>query len=301
MKLPTLFALLLAACGSHETPPSAAKTPSADGWIVKLPKLIVKSHTAKLIDCTAVITSRNSHVVTAESDGTVMALQAHTDAFVRQGDPIAQLDVSALRAEQAEAEGQMINAQGQAARAGAQYAAAARKVKIEGRLARVGASSIETVNAAKSEASAAGGEGAGAAGTIQQAKVKIAETKRLIEAANIKAPMDGTVAVIKVHIGDMARKGSPIARVFDPNDPIVKFAMPRTSHESVHIGDVVQMNVGEHSINVTVSSITDDHDPSIDFFTVVAELDKATISSRPADIKVGASGHVRIADKGAVR
>jgi multidrug resistance efflux pump len=275
--------------------------PSADGWIVKLPKLIVQPKASKLIDCTAVITSRTSHVVTAESDGTVMALQAHTDAYVRQGDPIAQLDVSSLRADQAAAEGQMINAEGQAARAGAQYSAAARKAKIEGRLARVGASSMETVNAAKSEASAAGGEGAGAAGTIQQAKVKIAETKRLIEAANIKAPMDGTIAVIKVHIGDMARKGSPIARVFDPNDPIVKFALPRSSHESVHVGDIVAMNVGEHSINVTVSSITDDHDPSIDFFTVVAELDKATLSSRPADIKVGASGHVRIADKGAVR
>jgi multidrug efflux pump subunit AcrA (membrane-fusion protein) len=300
MKLPTLFALLLAACGSHETPPSAANPPSANGWIVKLPKF-VKPHTSKLIDCTAVITSRTSHVITAESDGTVMALQAHTDAFVRQGDPIAQLDVSALRAEQAGAEGQMINAQGQAARAGAQYSAAARKVTIERRLARTGASSREAVNTAMSDKDAAGGEGAGAAGTIQQAKVKIAETKRLIEAANIKAPMDGTIAVIKVHIGDMAHKGGQIARVFDPNDPIVKFALPRTSHDTVHVGDVVLMNVGEHSINVTVSSITDDHDPSIDFFTVVAELDKTNVSSRPAEIKVGASGHVRIADKGAVR
>jgi multidrug resistance efflux pump len=266
-----------------------------------MPKMVVQTHVVKVIDCTAVVTSRTSHVITAESDGTVMALQAHTDGFVRQGDAIAQLDVSALRAEQAEAEGQMINAQGQASRAGAQYAAAAHKAKIEGRLARVGASSKETVNAAWSEAAAAGGEGAGAAGTIQTSKVKIAEAKRLIEAANIKAPMDGIIAVIKVHIGDMARKGGQIARVFDPNDPIVKFALPRTSHDTVHVGDVVQMNVGEHSINVTVSSITDDHDPSIDFFTVVAELDKTNISSRPADIKVGASGHVRIADKGAVR
>jgi membrane fusion protein, multidrug efflux system len=301
MKLPTLFALLLAACGSHATPPSAANTSvGTEGWIVKLPKFVIQPHTSKLIDCTAVITSRTSHVVTAESDGTVMALQAHTDQFVRQGDQLAQLDVSALRAEQAEAEGQMINAQGQAARAGAQYAAAARKAKIERRLARTGASSIESVNAAQSEASAAGGEGAGAAGTIQQARVKIAETKRLIEAANIKAPMDGTIAVIKVHVGDMARKGAQIARVFDPKDPIVKFALPRTSHDSIRIGDVVQMSVGDHSINVTVSSITDDHDPSIDFFTVVAELDK-NLTNRPADIKVGASGHVRIADKGAVR
>ena len=264
-----------------------------------LPKVVVQTHTAKLIDCTAVVTSRTSQVITAESDGTVMTLQAHTDEYVHQGQAIAQLDVSALRAQQAEAEGQMINAQGQAARAGAMYSAAARKEKVERRLARTGASSIEAVNNAASERSAAGGEGAGAAGTIQQAKVKIAETKRLIEASNIKAPMDGTIAVIKVHMGDMARKGNPIARVFDPTDPIVKFALPHASRDSVHVGDVVPMNVGEHTINVTVSSITDDHDPTIDFFTVVAELDKN--SSRPTDVKVGASGHVRIADKGAVR
>ena len=264
-----------------------------------LPKIAPRVNTVKMVDCTAVVTSRTSHVITAESDGTVLTLKTHTDEYVHMGDPIAQLDVQELRAQQAEAQGQLVNAQGQAARAGAMYAAAARKAKIEQRLARTGASSMESVHAAFSEASAAGGEGAGAAGTIQQAKAKIAETSRLIEAANIKSPMDGTIAVIKVHVGDMARRGAQIGRVFDPTDPIVKFALPHGNRDAVKVGDVVQMNVGDHLINVTVSAITDDHDPSIDFFTVVAELDKT--SPRPTEIKVGASGHVRIADKGAVR
>ena len=297
MKLHTPFALLLlaAACGQarhSETQNSAAS------WIPTLPKIVVAKAAPTIIDCTAVVTSRTSHVITAESDGTVIALQTHTDDYVHMGQQIAQLDVKELRAAQEEAEGSLINAQGQASRAGAMYSAAARKAKIERRLARTGASSVESVNAAFSEASAAGAEGAGAEGTIQTSKAKIAETKRLIEAANIKAPMDGTIAVIKVHIGDMARKGATIARVFDPQDPIVKFALPHASRDSVRIGDVVQMSVGDHVVNATVSSITDDHDPAIDFFTVVAELDK---SPRSTDIKVGASGHVRLADKGAVR
>jgi multidrug efflux pump subunit AcrA (membrane-fusion protein) len=293
MKLPTLFALLLAACGSHETPPSAVS------WIPTLPKVVATPAATKELDCTAVVTSRTSHVISALSDGTVMTLQARTDDYVHQGDQIAQLDVQALRAKQAEYEGQLVNAEGQAGRAGAMYAAAARKAQTEQRLEKMGASSRGAVDEARSSAAAAGAEGAGASGTIQQAKVQIAETKRLIEAANIKSPMDGTIAVIKVHVGDMAHTGNQIARVFDPKDPIVKFSLPHAKRDLVKTGDVVQMVVGDHSINAVVSSITDDHDPAIDFFTVVAELDKN--SPRPAEIKVGATGHVRIADKGVVR
>ncbi len=287
-----LCALLLAACAPHETHQSAVDFIPARREAVALP-------TAKPLDLVAVVTSRTSRVITAAADGSVQSLSHHNDEYVHMGDPIAQLDISELRSKELELEGQLVNAQGQAARAGAMYAQAARKARSEARLARLGASSPEAVHAAQSDASAAAGEGAGAGGSIQSVKMQIAEQKRLIEAANIKAPMDGTIAVVKVHVGEVARKGTIIARVFDPMDPIVKFVIPRAKRDLVKSGDVVQMRVGDHQVGATVTTITDDHDPAIDFLVATAELEKT--STRPVDIRVGVTGYVRIADKGAVR
>ncbi|MFT3696204.1 MAG: efflux RND transporter periplasmic adaptor subunit [Kofleriaceae bacterium] len=290
--------LLTAACGTHELP----KNEGRPGWIVQLPRITAPKKAA-LLELNAVITSGTSRNITAESDGTVMNLTTHTDDYVHQGQQIAQLDVQELRSKRSEYEGQLINAQGQAGRAGAMAAAASRKAKIEQRLARAGASSPEAVKVALADAAAQGAEGAGTAGTIKQAKTQIAEMDRLIEAANIKVPMDGTVAVIKVRVGDMAHRGSTIARVFDPQDPVVKFALPHDHANAVKVGDIVPVSVptpsGDVTVNARVRKITDDHDPAIDFFSVTADIDKN--SPRPAEIKVGATGFVRVADKGAVR
>ena len=67
---------------------------------------------------------------------------------------------------------------------------------------------------------------------------------------------------------------------------------------TIKSGDTVQMIVGDHAVAATVKELTDDHDTAIDFFVVTAELSK---TNRPTDVKVGATGFVRIADKGAVR
>lgn len=287
-----LCALLLAACASRETPPSAVDVIPAKREAAALPA-------AAPLDLVAVVTSRTSRVITAAADGSVQSLSHHNDEYVHMGDQIAQLDVSELRSKELELEGQLVNARGQAARAGAMYAQAARKARSEARLARLGASSPEAVHAAQSDASAAAGDGAGAGGSIQAVKTQIAEQQRLIDAANIKAPMDGTIAVVKVHVGEVARKGTVIARVFDPMDPIVKFVIPRARRDLVKLGDVVQMRVGEHQVAATITTITDDHDPAIEFLVATAELEKT--ATRPVDIRVGVTGYVRLAAKGALR
>lgn len=293
MKLPTLFALLLAACGSHETHRSAAE------YIVRLPSL--KPHAPvepKDLDLTAVITSGTTTRVTALSDGNVVALPVSTDAYVHVGDTLVQLDVSDLRTKLAEAESARAKAVGDAGHAGALAAQAAHKVKVEGMLARTGSSAMESVRSAQAESSAAGSQAAAAAQEIKAAEIQIADAKRLIDAANIKATIDGTISQIRVHIGEMAHRGQTLANVFNPADPIVKFALPHDKRDLVHLGDTVEMHVGDKVVPATVKKLTDDHDTAIDFLVVTAELPP---TNRPADVKVGATGFVRIADKGAVR
>jgi multidrug resistance efflux pump len=293
MKLPTLFALLLAACASHETRRSAAD------YIVHLPT--IKSHAPtnpKDLELTAVITSRTASSVTALSDGNVVALPARTDGYVHQGDLLVQLDVSDLRTKLSEAESQREKARGEAGHAGALAAQAAHKAKVEGMLARTGSSALESVRAAQADANAAGAEQGAAGASIKAADIQIADAKRLIEAANIKSPMDGTISQIKVHVGEMAHRGQTLAKVFDPSDPVVKFALPHNKRDLIKSGDTIQIIVGEHAVSALVTTLTDDHDTAIDFFVVTAELSK---TNRPADVKVGATGYVRIADKGDVR
>jgi multidrug resistance efflux pump len=245
-----------------------------------------------------VITSRTASSVTALSDGNVVALPTHTDAYVHQGDLLVQLDVSDLRTKLSEAESAREKARGEAGHAGALAAQAAHKAKVEGMLARTGSSARESVTAAVADANAAGAEQGAAAASIKAADIQILDAKRLIEAANIKSPMDGTISQIKVHVGEMAHRGQTLAKVFDPADPVVKFALPHNKRDLLRPGDTVQMIVADRAVPAVVTTLTDDHDTAIDFFVVTAELSK---TNRPTDVKVGATGFVRIADKGAVR
>lgn len=293
MKPHMLFAaLLLAACESPAPPPSE-------------PDPTMSLHAAapaeapKPIELPAVVSSRVSHVISAESDGAVLKLLVHGDQYVHQGDLVAQLDVSELRSKLEAAKAQKAHAQGEAGRAYAVAAQAQRKARLEQRLARTGASSPEAVHSAMSEYNAAGSEGAAASSSIHEADVSITELEREIAAANITAPMDGIVSAVKVHVGEVAHKGTSIARVFDPTDLFVKFALPRDKRELVKSGQRMELLYGtDEKLTVTVTDFIDDHDPAIDFLQVVAELDKTT---RPDDIHVGVSGHVRLADKGVAR
>jgi len=254
----------------------------------------------KPVLCTAIVSSRISQAISAESDGAVMKLAVGVDQYVHAGDPIAQLDVSELRAALDKANANRDRARGQAGHAYAMASQAQRKAHLESRLVRTGASSPEALHSAQSELNAAGADGAAAAGDIHAAEASITETKRLIDAANIKSPIDGIVSVVKVRKGEVAHKGATIAKVFDPTDLIVKFVLPKTKRNLVKPGQRVELSYGsDKKLAVTVSELIDDHDVAIDFLQVVAELDKT--ATHPDDIHVGVFGQVRLEDKGVTR
>jgi HlyD family secretion protein len=294
MKLPMLCAaLLLAACGSHEPPPSGPDPATA------IKREAAPAAAVRPLELVAIVSSRVSRVISAESDGAVMKLYVDRDQYVHAGDLVAQLSVEELRSKLAQAQAQKAHARGEAGRAYALASQARRKARLEQRLVRTGASSPEALHAAQSEYSAAGADGSAAAGSIHEAEATIAEVNRLIASANIKSPIDGVVQIVKVKLGEVAHKGATIARVFDPTDLLVKFALPRDKRDRVRIGQRVDLIYGDDQhVAVTVTDIVDDHDPAIDFLQVIAELDRTT---KPADIHVGVSGHVRLADKGVAR
>ena len=282
---------LLAACAASETTPTEvdpteATTTAAPEAPPPPPEYV------------AVVTSKLSKVITTDFDGRIEKLLVHNDQYVHLGDVVAQLDISELRAKLEEAKARRAQAQAQAARAGALYSQAARKAKLEEHLVRSGASAPEAVHAAISEASAASAEGGAAAESIHESAATIAELERLIGTSNVKAPIDGIVSVVKAKEGEVAHKGTAIARVFDPHDLVIKFAVPREQRTAVKLGETVELvyDTDKH-VAANVRSIEDDHDPAIEFLVVEAELDPRLHSD---DLRVGVTGHVRIA-KGAPR
>lgn len=248
---------------------------------------------AKPVEFVGVVTSRNSKVITADFDGRIERLDLRNGSRVHAGQIVAELDDSELQTKLAAAKAQKSSAQAQAARAHAAYANAARKAHLEQRLMRTGASSPEAVRNAQSEASEAGAEGGVASGQIKEATAQIEETERLIAAADVKAPIDGVISAVKVHEGEVAHKGTPIARVFDPEALIIRFAVPRKHVADVKVGSTIQLVTSEgRAVTGTVQRPDDDHDPTIDFTVFEATIDP---SYRIDEIRVGDNGHVRIA------
>jgi RND family efflux transporter MFP subunit len=283
--------LLAAACSAQETAPSELDPTEA----VRAAPAVAAPQAPAFV---GVISSRVSRVIVAEFDGAVNRLPIRNGQSVKQGEIVAELDTQALQSELDQAKGQKAAARGQAARAGAAYANARRRASLEQRLIRTGAAAPEAFRNAMAEAGQYGADGAAAKGEMQRAEARIAELERLLAGAKVAAPLAGVISVVKVKEGELARKGQPIARVFDPNQLVVRFAVPRAHVGRLKVGTPVELvtTEGKRVVPATVRTKDDDHDPSIDYTVFEAVIDP---NYRIDEIRVGDNGHVRIA--GAVR
>jgi multidrug resistance efflux pump len=107
--------------------------------------------------------------------------------------------------------------------------------------------------------------------------------------------MDGIVTNIKAHVGDVPPIGTPLARVFDPSQLIIRFAVPKEHRTAVALGQRVELLVdGGRPIGATVTNISGAQEPPINFTVVEADIDDSKIPR--TDISVASAGRVRIAD-----
>ena len=283
--------LLAAACGTHETTPDELDPTEAE-------HPAERASAPKPIELVAVVSSHQAKVISADFEGRVEKLFVHNGERVKAGDVVAQLDATDLQSKLAEAQAQKASAEGEASRAYILASAARRAAHNEERLVRFGASAPEALNKANSDAAAAAAEGAAAAGKIKEASANIEELQKLIAAAQVKAPIDGQVSMVKAKEGEVAHKGTPIARVFDPHDLVIKFAVPREVLPLVKLGDNVSVQIGPRVLVAKVRASLSEYDPTVGFTPFEAEIDQSDPTKIPAEIQVGDAGHVHL--KGAV-
>jgi multidrug efflux pump subunit AcrA (membrane-fusion protein) len=282
--------LLVAACGTPAEPPTEHS-----------PTQIDHVRTAKEapppIEFTAVVTSKVSRVIASQVQARVDKLNIHAGQIIKAGDMVASLDKTELQTELAAAQEQEKSSRAEAGAYGAQAGALSAKVAAERNLVKLGVSAPISLTVAMGEAGQNGGQAAAASARAGAARATREQKEKDLANADIAAPISGVVTNIKTHEGEIVQKGVPLARVFDPSDLIVRFAVPREHAGKVRLGARVELVVegNPRSVWATVTNISGAQEPPINFSVVEADIDDSKLA--PGELSVASVGRVRIADQ----
>jgi RND family efflux transporter MFP subunit len=244
------------------------------------------------------VTSRNTKVVSAEFPGRVERVQIFNGQRVRAGDPIMKLDDSELKSQIESAKQNELAARADAAGAGAQAFAAQRAYERDARLGKRGYVSRGQIDNARAQSASYGATSGAHAFRAESYKAERGRLEGLVAKAQTTAPIDGVVMMVKLNEGEMAQKGTPLARVFDPKDLMMKFAVPKEQRQLVAPGKRVELRIEgvERTLWATVERIAD-QEPPLNFSIVEADIDDAKLN--PDEVRLTAKGRVRIADASA--
>ena len=249
----------------------------------------------------AIITARNSNVVTPDFEGRVKKLYVHNGQPIKAGDPIAELDTRDLIEQAAEAESGESASMAEAGASGASASESLRQAGVQERLSRFGASAPDAAKIERAKYAEAGARAGASAARAKQYRAKREDLKNKIAHATLVAPMDGVISTIKLKEGELARKGGAVARVYDSHDLVVRFAVTKEHRKELKKGMRVEFLMPglEHPAFATVETISDELEPPISYTMVDAKLDTSKLA--PDEVRVASTGHVRLADAGGKR
>jgi RND family efflux transporter MFP subunit len=253
------------------------------------------------VEFTGVVTSRRSSVIASQVQGRIEKMSIHTGQLIKAGELVAKLDETELKTKLDQARGQEASARAEAGAYGAQQSGLRKKWRAETQLLKKGATSPMAVATAQSEMLSVGGQGGAAMARAISAKAAREQAEKDLTRAQIFSPLDGVVTNIKAHEGEVAQVGTPLARVFDPADLILRFAVPKDHRGEVQLGQRVELAVEGNSRPVwaTVSNISGAQEPPINFTVVEADIDDTKLA--PGELTVASVGRVRIADARGVK
>lgn len=282
---------LAAACSSAELQPAE---PSPTEAVVAA----AAPAAPEIPEFPGVVTSRNTRVVSAEFAGRVERINTFNGQRVHAGDPILRLDDTELKSQIEAARQNELAARADAGAAGAQAYAAQRAYARDARLARRGYVSRGQIDNARAQSASLGAQSGAHTFRAESYKAERTRLEGLVANAQTTAPIDGVVMMIKLNEGELAQKGTPLARVFDPKDLMMKFAVPKEHRHLVAPGKRVELRIEgvERPLWATVERVAD-QEPPLNFAIVEADIDDTKLN--PDEVRLTAKGRVRIADASA--
>lgn len=245
---------------------------------------------------TGVVTSRKSSLISTQVQARIEKLAVRSGQVVKAGELIARLDDTELATRLSQARANERAALMEAGSYGAQASALRQSLIAETRLHKRGVSSPFAVTKARAELGSVGSQGAAAMAKAANARAAREQAEKDLARVSIHAPLDGIVTNIKAYEGQVAQLGTPLARVFDPSDLIIRFAVPREHRSALKVGQRVELAVegGQRPVGATVTSISGAQEPPINFTVVEADIDDTKLA--PGELTVASVGRVRIAD-----
>lgn len=254
------------------------------------------------VEFTGVITTRESKMISAKVQAPIKAFHIQPGDRVKAGAVIAELETTELQNRLNQAQANLQAAEMEAGAFGAQIGALRQKMAAEGRLQRLGVSSPMAVHSAQADYGRVAAEAGAASAKALSAKAEVEQARKNLDNAKIVSPIDGVITNIRVQEGQAVQNGAQLARVFDPSDFILKFAVPREHVDEVQPGRRVQVTVEGNArpIWAQVTKILAAQEPPINFTVVEADIDDTRLA--PGELRVAAPARVRIADaRGAKR
>lgn len=190
----------------------------------------------------------------------VTAVKVRAGEHVRRGQVLVALDASDLRAQVAQARGDL----------GAARAELARTAADNKRFAALFIRGSVTAH----ERDAAEAAYRSAIGRAAQAEASVAAARAALAYATVRSPVDGVVVERLVEPGDMALPGKPLVRLYDQNALRVQLQVPEDFARSIEVGTPLQVRVAAAgaTYRTRVNEVIPAADPSSRSFLVRAPL-----------------------------
>ncbi|HEV7556115.1 MAG TPA: HlyD family efflux transporter periplasmic adaptor subunit [Kofleriaceae bacterium] len=245
-------------------------------------------------DYIAIVKAKRSEVLAAAFTGRVLDIRVRPSQTVHAGEVLARQDTAELRNQLEQSEAEEASARAIAFRSSGHVNAAEHKLRLQRRLAMVGASAQIAVDDATTEVAEANATALADRKTADARAATVASVKGKIEHADITAPFDGVISIVHVKDGDSVMAGAAILRILDPSELVVSFAVPSEDDTSLLRDMKVQLQLPHRApIGAVITEIADDIEPPFSYRIVDAEIDARTVG--PGDIKLSSVGRVTLA------
>ena len=177
--------------------------------------------------------------IAAPQPGWVAKLAVKRGDEVKTGDVLFTLDDTQQSAAQAQAQATIAQTRAQMAQAQSSYDYAAKEFARQTKLVRAGAGTQATLDLAKSNYQTASAAIAQARAQEAQAEAALTNASYQLSQRDVVAQTSGRVEDIYFREGEYAPAGTPVISVLPPQNVYVRFFIPESQLDHVHMGDKV--------------------------------------------------------------
>lgn len=261
--------VVLAACGSRETPPDKPR-----------PVMVVRPAVAGAVGeaYAGEIRAREESALSFRVGGHLVERRVDVGDRVRRGDLLAVLDPGDLQAQVAGAQAQLAAAQAQLQRARADQA----RFATLGREQLVSRSAVDAQNAA---AAAAQGQVLAARASLDIARNQAAYTQ-------LRAPRDGVIAARQAEAGQVVTAGQAVFQLAADGGREVAFAVPENAVRAIAPGQALEVELWsqpDRRLPARVREVAPAADPVTRTYAV-----RAVLSGEPDGVELGQSARVHL-------